>query len=1387
MQTIFELKEQAVTDTPLLLFDCALSDGTTEHWSTHAVLVGGVAYSARVLGHNVFELQASSDQGADGVPKISLVLGNADSHCSEIERGTGWKGARLTAGLVFYDLRNAAPLTDRSVIFQGICNPPDEILEATFRVTATNRMNLQRLLMPQVRIQRRCPWEFPGNDGQRTEAVDGGASGKYSRYYRCGYSAGATGGTGTLDGSAAFTGCGYTRTDCQARGMFGNFGGIEFVPPAISVRAYGAKSSQTSAVTVNAARYNDFVPMIYGTAWYTPPVVFGRNDGNLTRMEVLLGLGEIQGVLTVLVNDVEIPAGVSGTNMTGTGWYNIPALGTRTGAFDLNFLDGSGQPAGDPYGSMAYLSVVVPNRISNGTTLPKVTVLAQGLKLPVYGGDGSYTGEQFTSNTAWVLLDILRRAGWSLTEIDVASFAAAAAYCDEEIAALDLYGNAIQLPRFQCNLVLATRRAAGDLVRGIRNSSRLMLTYGVNGALQLRVENSLALEMPAKPAWSNSAEPLDGGWPSYEFGDGSNGFSGLMRKPSGEPSFRVYTRSIADTPNLFTVEFQDSLNEYQQDSFSLVDADDVSRCGQEVTQTLAALGIPNFDQAARMLKLNLDRSVRGNTYVEFETSVRSFGIRPGDLITVTYLKEGFDRQVFRVLKIAPGANHRTSTITAQIHDDSWYADSNGQVTSASGGRRQGSAGIGVPNPLLGNVLDAAGNIQFGVEETATTAGDGSVQTNLRVGFVAPAVAAVGGPGIPLLNLAATLGPGGSLAGGQTLYYAVSGVDGPGNESQHSFIVRAVTLSDGSSVTIGGLSFSPGTAGFHVYRGSTPAQLFRIASNQAIAAQFTDTGFNKQLIAPPDANFDHANFYWRMELQSENAVTIHGASSVGNDGLHMTANRYLGMIARITRGRGAGQERAITANTATELTISPGWAVIPDASSFFVVAETGWQFGALATSSPVQFAVPNRGGETVQVCGRAANVNDLECAAELSTVTRWQIGGSGGSDADVPPEPYFGLGAGQGGGAVELSGVSFTDLTNTSTVSSATLTMHYWNELSGLPTLGLAADATATATQMDLTSASAAAAGDYCQVGAEVMLLTAVQLSGTRYQVTRGAHGSTAAPHAASASAVTFGFYNSYGTGYAHTITIGAATYTHSQLAGDGSGDIATALAALITAAADVNATATASANHVTLTPRAAVQSAVTCLASDGNAAGTIQAAARVYALKVKTAIAAFPANFFGSPYSGSWSQTVMLPDVRVASAELFVTNARGNSPVRSICLTSAVDRGLRTLSGGQYSIQVDGYLAVEASVAPALVVEAAHSVRDVFAVLGSVADAVVSLRVDVDGAPFCTLSIPAGMSTSAAVDGKATGPLAAGAKVTLAVLAVGQTYPGANLTVLIRL
>ncbi len=1294
MQTISELKEQAVSDTPLIVFDCVLANGQSEHWSTHAVTVGATHYTARVLNHSSFEIQTASDQGVDGSPAISIVLANADSHFSEIERATGWKGAKLTAGFLFYDLRNGEPLTGVSVVFQGICNPPDQIKEGTFRLTASNRMNLQRLLLPEVRIQRRCPWNFPSSPAEQTEAIDGGLSGRYSRYYRCGYSPGLPGGTGALNGAAPYTSCGYTRDDCRARGMFPRFGGLEFVPPVIAVRSYG-KDWTTSSVSVNQARYNDFVPMVYGTAWYEPLVVFARNDGNLTRMQVLLGIGEMKGVLTVLVSGVEIPAGVPGTNMTGTGWYNIPTLGMRDGACDGNFVDGGGNPAGDPYGSMAYLSVVVPNSLNNGNSLPNVKVLVQGLLVPVYGADGTYVDDQFSNNPAWIMLDLLRRSGWSTDELDLASFATAAAYCDAPISATDLNGNAITISRFQCNVAIQKRKSAGDVIRGIRNAARLYLTYGANGLLQLEVENTAALQQPSLPAWSNSTQTLNSGWPSYEFGDGSNGFSGILRRQNGEPSITVSSRSIADTPNCYTVEFQDALNGYQQDSYSVIDPDDVARAGQQVTTTLMAAGIANYDQAGRILKFNLDKSVHGNTCVEFQTSVKGFGIRPGDLITLTYLKEGFVRQPFRVRKISPATNYRTTTITAQIHDDSWYNDSNGQPTQAAGSSQQGNIGVGLPRPLLGSMLDGNGDVQFGIIESDSTGDDGTVQSIVSVSFIAPASPEAAGPGIPLVGLTPEIGTGGTLKGGAHLYYAISAVDSAGNESPLSFLIRAVVLSDNSQVKLSGLSFDSGTVAFNVYRGTTPAALFRIASTQPIAPQFVDEGLPDQLVAPPDPNFDHANFYWRMELQPESPVTIHSPNTVGNQTLAVAVNAYRGMNVRITRGTGAGQEQCVAANDATTLTLARLWAVEPDATSFFAIAEAGWHFGALTKSSPVQFTIPNQSGAVVEITGRSANVNDVECSAALSMVTPWQIGGSGYGDTDIPPAPaLFGLSTTAGGGIVCLSGVSFSDLANTQTVSAATLTVYCWDELQGLTPFTLATQIADVDTAITLNAPGMAQMGAMIQIEAEVMQVTAATNDGALYTVTRGMHGTHPAFHPAGAA---------------------------------------------------------------------------------------------VYHLAARTVIAPFPDRFFGSPYSGNWSFPIVLPDVRIASAQLFVTNQKGNSPPAFIFLTHSADGGLRTYAGGQYSLQVDGYLAVDQSATPAVVVDSQCSVRDVYGVLGTAADTPVEFRVNVNGTPYCQCTFQPGMIVSNSVSGFGLAPLPQQAQITLSVLSVGQNYPGADLTVVIRL
>jgi hypothetical protein len=188
MLSIYDLKELAVTDTPLLLFQCLLQNGQAEYWSTHQVTYAGNTYAPLVMKHNVFAVQTSSDQGVDSIPRVSLSMANADSYFSELERSVGWKGATLTVTFLFYNLLEGEATSDAAVLFQGIVNPPDQSTESLFQLSAVNWMSMQNVQLPPVRIQRRCPWLFPSNAQQRQEAVSGGNNGTYSLFYACGYS-----------------------------------------------------------------------------------------------------------------------------------------------------------------------------------------------------------------------------------------------------------------------------------------------------------------------------------------------------------------------------------------------------------------------------------------------------------------------------------------------------------------------------------------------------------------------------------------------------------------------------------------------------------------------------------------------------------------------------------------------------------------------------------------------------------------------------------------------------------------------------------------------------------------------------------------------------------------------------------------------------------------------------------------------------------------------------------------------------------------------------------------------------------------------------------------------------------------------------------------------
>jgi hypothetical protein len=134
-------------------------------------------------------------------------------------------------------------------------------------------------------------------------------------------------------------------------------------------------------------------------------------------------------------------------------------------------------------------------------------------------------------------------------------------------------------------------------------------------------------------------------------------------------------------------------------------------------------------------------------------------------------------------------------------------------------------------------------------------------------------------------------------------------------------------------------------------------LYRIASNVPIASTFTDKGLPLMPIGPPDASFDHANFYYRYEYAGPFETTAATSTTITCADMGATAGAYVGFSVRIISGTGQDQELSITANDQTTLTITPQWSVTPDNTSVFVIVEASWIFAAVSNTSPAQFEIP----------------------------------------------------------------------------------------------------------------------------------------------------------------------------------------------------------------------------------------------------------------------------------------------------------------------------------------------------------------------------------------------------------------------------------------------
>ena len=158
-----------------------------------------------------------------------------------------------------------------------------------------------------------------------------------------------------------------------------------------------------------------------------------------------------------------------------------------------------------------------------------------------------------------------------------------------------------------------------------------------------------------------------------------------------------------------------------------------------------------------------------------------------------------------------------------------------------------------------------------------------------------------------------------------------------------------------------------------------------------------------------------------------------------------------------------------------------------------------------------------------------------------------------------------------------------------------------------------------------------------------------------------------------------------------------------------------------------------------------------------------------------------------------------MPDIRLGAAEFFVSNGFGSSQVAVKCFTGSESIGLRTLSGGQFSLQMSGFTVTQQNATPPLLIEASHAIRDVRATLGEPSigyDTKIDIfQTDIseNRSFLCSLVVPAGQTSSNVADGGKIAFLREKSVVTsnVSLIVNGQLdvtpRPGKDLTATIRL
>lgn len=787
-------RDSEVTPTTLLLSTHGLNtaDGGAQPTGITNFPYNNQNFLARIKNQEIAATQALSENGIDITPTVGIELVDADKTIwNTYEKAKGFKGAKLTLYYVFWEVGTANFSSDFKTIFVGVCSGA-KVSERSLSFQAVSRMNMNQSFLPITRIQKRCPRIFPDTTGLSTPEATAvhqiAADDPSAQTWLCGYSYLATGSNArgnAKPGGGHYTSCNQILSDCidrlgnrtltynplnpverdSSNRVTARFAGVQWDSPAqFKSRGYGQQQAIQGFNANNEGKYNDYVPMGWGTYWIDPVVLTIVGDANFTRMEVLLGEGQFNNVRKVIVNDIDVdkfssdPAVQRQQIALQLSWTDV-TTGDRSGACNRDTIYDS---RGDSYGGMKVISITVPRQLTPSSSIPRIRALVDGPKVRVYSDLTTYT-LAFSTNPAWCMLDVMIKLGWRYSDIDIQTFIDAAAYYDAQInynnisGFVDVAGDGVTVTfksgadfgtlyagnsvfingvaktvagvqsytqftitaafggalsnvtfiangpnthsRFKTGFGLSQRISGSDLVRQIRTSCRTtMIPSSSTGLLQIFPEKTLADEQPSAVTGSNyntairsktSAGVTANGYVAWKFD-----YSSIIRESNKDSSLVIDQLDIKDSINTISFAFSDEDNQYQQDSLTLIDSNDVQRVDQQVNGQIPVIGIPNFDQSKRVGATWLARKLRGNArqdtggsyLITIRTSFKCVHLRMGHIVLVGYAQLAIDAGITdgagaplsgflaRVIAVKPDSNYKTVQVTLDYHNDDWYVD-----------------------------------------------------------------------------------------------------------------------------------------------------------------------------------------------------------------------------------------------------------------------------------------------------------------------------------------------------------------------------------------------------------------------------------------------------------------------------------------------------------------------------------------------------------------------------------------------------------------------------------------------------------------------------------------------------------------------------------------